>query len=99
MSLEDEFERACLDAIEQCRAFNYRPTAWISMINELGAVRAAEKLVVSGDIQSGFSRLAQQGRLDLTIEMAVLDPKWDSLFGRSVREAAWWRLAQAVRQS
>ncbi|HEX2179197.1 MAG TPA: hypothetical protein VHL54_06730 [Actinomycetota bacterium] len=99
MSVETDFERACLKAIEECKAFGYSPTAWIAMINDIGAVAAAEKLVVSGDIQSGFLRLARQNRLDLTIEMAVLNPKWDSLFldKRDVREAAWWRLSQAVR--
>lgn len=97
MSLEDDFETECRRAIEECRAFKYIPTAWIAMIERVGAVEAAKRLVESGELQSGFIRLVREGRLDLTIEMAVLHPRWDSLFDRGVREAAWWRLAQTTR--
>lgn len=97
MTLEAEFEAASRDAVEECRTLDYQPTVWISMMNEMGATGAARKIVVSGDIQSGFERLVHLGRLDLTIEFAVLCPKWDSLFDQPVREAAWWRLSQALR--
>lgn len=101
MSFEQDFETECLNAIATCRDLGYVPTAWQGMINSLGAVEAARRLVVSGDIQSGFTRLVHMGRLDLTVEMAVLHPRWDAIFGgdRAVREAAWWRVAQAGRRS
>lgn len=96
MSLEDDFAAECRRTIDECRTFRYSPTAWVAMIDRAGAVEAARRLVESGEIQSGFARLVREGRLDLTIEMAVLHPRWDSLFDRGVREAAWWRLAQAM---
>lgn len=67
------------------------------MIEDVGAVEAAKRLLVSGDVQPGFDRLVKEGRLDLTIEAAVLDPKWAPLFEEKHREAARWRLEQAGR--
>ena len=96
-SLEDDFALACEAAVEESRALTppYNPTAWIAMATRLGAVAAARKLVVSGDIQAGFDRLIRAGRPELTIEWMILDEKWDPLFEESHREAARWRLRQA----
>ncbi|MFF5217857.1 hypothetical protein [Micromonospora sp. NPDC000442] len=97
MSLEEEFEAACEEAIDACRKLvpPYHPTAWQVMIKEHGAAEAARRLVVSGDIQSGFERLVRLGRPDLTVEWAVTDPYWLPLFGPQYREAAQWRLDRA----
>jgi hypothetical protein len=95
--LAAEFEQASRDAVEECRRFHYNPTVWIAMMNDVGAVEAARRLLLSPDIQSGFERLAREGRVDLTVEFAVLHPRWDRLFGPAEREAAWWRLQQATR--
>lgn len=74
-----------------------RSEGWIDMVKRHGAANAARRILESGDIQSGFERLIRSGRMDLTVEMAVLHPRWETLFSRSHREAAWWRLAQATR--
>lgn len=95
MSLDEDFDRACWDAIAQCKDFGYTPTAWMVMIREQGAVAAAKRLLGTGDIQPGFERLVREGRLDLTIEAAILNPRWASLFNERHREAAHWRLDQA----
>ncbi len=96
MTLEDEFQRACELAVDECRALGYVPTAWISMMRGPGgAVSAARRLLISGDVQSGFERLIQMGRRDLTVEQAALDERWAELFSDAHREAARWRLAQA----
>jgi hypothetical protein len=98
-TLEELFEQACQEAIEESRGLRppYVPTVWIQMIQRHGAADAARRLLESGDIQTGFERLVRAGRLDLTVEMAVLHPKWEGLFGKQHREAAWWRLSQAGR--
>lgn len=93
--LEDEFSAACDTAVEECIAPGYAPRTWTSMIATLGAAEAARRLVISGDVQSGFERLAQLGRPDLTIEQAVLNARWAPLFSEQHREAARWRLRQA----
>lgn len=71
----------------------YNPTIFISMRQKLGTLNAIKKLVVSGDIQSGFKRLVDLGLKDLTIEAAVL--KFPEQFSKGEREAAQFRLDQA----
>jgi hypothetical protein len=96
VTLADEFHRECVQAVDECRRLKYVPTAWIAMMNGPGgAAPAARRLLVSGDIQSGFERLIQMGRADLTVEYAVLQPRWQDLFEEQHREAARWRLQQA----
>lgn len=95
MTLESEFQQACERAVDECRALGYAPTAWIGMMHGPGgAVAAARRLLVSGDVQSGFERLIRMGRQDLTVEQAVLDDRWTELFDDAHREAARWRLQQ-----
>ena len=95
--LETQFGSVCDTAIEACRHLSppYRPTAWIAMIVKLGAAEAARRLVVSGDIQTGFGRLVEAERPELTIEWELLNERWDPLFSDQHREAARWRLRQA----
>lgn len=96
MTLEDDFHAECVRAVDECRRLKYVPTAWIAMMNGPGgATAAARRLLVSGDIQSGFERLIRMGRVDLTVEYAVLQPEWQDLFEDQHREAAKWRLEQA----
>jgi hypothetical protein len=99
-ALEAEFQLACNAAIEACRQPSppYIPTAWIGMIANSRAAEAARRLVVSGDIQTGFGRLVQAGRPELTIEWEILNPRWDPLFSDQHRGAARWRLRQAAIQ-
>ena len=95
--LEDEFRALCEEAIDVCRRLSppYNPTAWQEMIKRHGAAEAARRLIVSGDIQTGFERLVRAGRPELTVEWAIIDPRWEALFGAQHREAALWRLRQA----
>ena len=90
MTTEEDFETACLGAIEECRRMNprYIPKAWIRMIERHGAVEAAKRPVVSSEMQSGFKELVNRDRSDLTIEHDVLNPCWTALFSDDWREAA-----------
>jgi hypothetical protein len=96
-ALEAEFQRACDAAVAACRTLSppYHPSVWIGMVAKLGAAEAARRLVISGDIQTGFGRLVQAGRPELTIEWAICDPTWTVLFSEQHRETARWRLRQA----
>jgi hypothetical protein len=98
MTLASNFQHACERATAECEALGYSPTAWKAMMGRWGAVEAAKRLLISGDVQEGFERLVRMGRIDLTLESAVLDPAWDELFGEDprYREAARWRLQQAT---
>lgn len=65
------------------------------MMERYGAVDAAKRLLVSGDIQPGLLRLLKLSRVNLTVEHAVLQDHWHDLFDDQDRELASWRLAQA----
>ena len=55
--------------------------------DEVGrGLEAARRLVVSGDIQTGFGRLVQAGRPELTISWQILDARWDELLIGSHRQ-------------
>jgi hypothetical protein len=95
--LEARFQAACDAAVERCRSLEptYTPTAWINMSRRFGAAEAARRLVISGDVQTGFNRLVQAGTPQLTIEWSMLNEAWEPLFSELHREAARWRLRQA----
>ena len=59
---------------------------------------AAQRLLLSGDVQSGFEKLISMGRADLTVEQAVLEERWAELFTDAERAAARWRLEQGRTQ-
>ncbi len=100
LTIEEEFQRSCELAVEECRRLGYVPTAWIGMMHGPGgAVAAARRLLTNGDVQSGFERLIRMGRADLTVERAVLDDRWAELFTDVHREAVQWRLTQARSSS
>jgi len=68
----------------------YFPTNFIAMRARYGTVQAISRLVISGDIQSGFTRMRDLGLIDYTIEAAVL--KFPDAFGKHERECAEFRL-------
>lgn len=79
-------------SIKMSREHGYHPTTFISMRQRHGTIGAINKLVVSGDIQSGFTRMRSLGLLEWTIEAAVVSHS--ELFSDEVVGAAKWRLAQ-----
>ena len=58
-------------SIKLAKERGYNPTIFIGMRRQYGTLDAIERLVQSGDIQSGFRRLNQLNLLDWTIESAV----------------------------
>lgn len=58
------------------------------MLEELGAIRAVSQLVLDPKVSEGFTKLALEGRLDLSVESVVFESPWSSLFDGSVIQAA-----------
>ena len=69
---------------------SYFPTTFIGMRQRHGTVEAITRLVSSGDLQSGFSKLKKLGLLDYTIEAAVL--KFPEEFSKGAHDCAAFRL-------
>ena len=95
---EQEFTLACKRAIAECRTLGYNPSVWTRTVEEHGGVVTARRLIKSGDMQAGLLRLLSLGRVDLTVEHAVLDERWHDLFTDEERDLARWRLEIAQRQ-
>ncbi|BFM07091.1 DUF3732 domain-containing protein [Halioxenophilus aromaticivorans] len=77
------------ELVVRCKEeLNYTPTYFIQMLNELGAIRAVSQLVLDTEVSEGFTKLALEGRLDLSVESVVLESPWSSLFDEDVIRAA-----------
>ena len=93
-TLESEFTARVREALAEAHDLHYYPTRFEQMLAELGAVKLAKKLVVSGELQDGLKKMAKLGRKDLALEAIVLEPRFASLFSKDEKQAAEWRLLQ-----
>jgi hypothetical protein len=81
------------ESIRMSAGAGYHPTTFIGMRNRHHTLEAMEKLVKSGDIQSGFKRLKQLGlAAEWSVEAIIL--KFPDEFSRDALECARWRLEQ-----
>jgi hypothetical protein len=80
------------EALRLSKARGYIPTIFVGMRHQLGTIDAIERLVQSGDLQSGFKRLKQLGLIDWTIESVVI--RFAAEFSNNARQCAEWRLKQ-----
>jgi hypothetical protein len=91
----DELEVFCDEGIRLARQAGYTPTVFQGMRARHGTVPAIEKLVLSGDVQSGFKRLKGLGLLQWSIEAAVL--KFPDRFSTNAKQCAEFRLSLAEK--
>ena len=80
------------EMLNLAKAKGYVPTAFIGMRRQYGTVDAIERLVESGDPQSGFKRLRALNLIEWSIEAAVL--RFPDEFTCEARQCAEWRLKQ-----
>ena len=89
-------EKAFTKAMEQIYidavAIGYRPTIFRRMLADLGGVETARRLIVS-DATSGFTKLWEKKRLDLSIEALILKSEWLPLFSAMEHQIARKRLS------
>src|SRR5689334_25168951 len=92
MDLAADFEQYMWDCIHRCKEFNYNPAYWKRMIVDHGAVDASHRLLSGTRASDGFTRLWEEGRLELSVEFSVLLPKYHDLFTDDERAEARRRL-------
>ena len=90
-ALDREFADALRDIYAQCAALNYHPTGMLQMIERLGGIGTARRLLELPP-SDGFARLALLERIDLTVESLVLEPRWGGIFSDEERQIARRRL-------
>jgi len=92
MDLAGQFEQETREAIRRCREFGYNPAYWMRMVADYGAVGAARRLLAGTRASDGFTRLWEEGSLDLSVEFGILLPKYRELFSEDERAEARRRL-------
>jgi hypothetical protein len=90
--LQTEFAEEMAMTYDTAAKFGHSPSKFIHLAEAYGAVNAAKRLIISGDITNGLKRLKKRGRLDLAMESVMLKEKFQSLFSSDELAAARWRL-------
>ena len=75
--LQDEVIKNCEIAQKE---YNCKMTRLLETINRFGIVRTAQEIIRKGRTSDCFSKLAEAGRVDLTMEAALVKPKYSELF-------------------
>jgi len=94
-TLEGQFQLRCRELIGEIRSLGFNPNVWVAMINSLGAVGAARKLLADHQMLVATPWLVRRGRPELTMEHAIGQPRWAGLFTDEERAEAARRLARA----
>lgn len=91
--LSNEFTSYLLDTVRIMAKLGYNPSRFHQMITaENDGVTVARRLVLA-DAAEGLWRLHELGRLDLSVEMSILLPKYAELFDEPTRERAQSKLS------
>jgi len=93
----DPLEAFIDESLRQFAARHYSPKEFIRMRAQYGTVTTIEKLVKSGEIQSGFYRLQQLHLLERSMEAAV--QQFPDRFTKDAIQCAQWRLDNAADQT
>lgn len=93
--LEAEFNKAMLDLYIRTRNETlYKPTMFYNMLIEDGGLNTVLKLLSTTNPSSGYVKLWELNRLDLTVEAFIWDnPKFQELFSPDDLKAAQKRLS------
>ncbi|MBH9975998.1 MULTISPECIES: hypothetical protein [Bartonella] len=80
--MADEFHKEMLAIYDKARdEVGIKLPRFKQMVEHNGGVLAAKKLIHSNSVSTGFSKLFEKGRLDLTVESLVANnEKWHPLF-------------------
>ena len=92
--LEERFHQLMLERVyrETGRQCGYWAHRFRQLVTTRGGVAAAKRLLARDRLSPGFAVLKEKGRLDLSMEMLVLDPRFRELFSDAERAAARDRL-------
>jgi hypothetical protein len=91
MQASDPLEAWVDESIRRSQQAGYDPIVFIRMRQDHATVRAMERLMQSGQIQSGLIRLRDLGMAEeWSVEAGIL--RFPERFTPAAREAARWRL-------
>ena len=97
-TLEKELEESLLNALKESKKLHAKINFDFvySFIKSYGAIGASKRLMLTGTekIQSGFIKMWELGRIDLTFESIITDEKFKFLFDNKVIDIANKRLEE-----
>lgn len=80
MNSEMQFHQEMIRIYDEACKLGYRPSRFLQMVEKLVGRQTAKHLLSSEAPASGFERLWELGRMDLTVESLVLQEQWAHLF-------------------
>ena len=92
MTTDERFHVEMVRIYREATEFGYYPKYFLRMVVEQGGLSAAKRLLGDSNPSSGFVRLWEEGRLDLSVEALVLLEPWSSLFTEAELTEARHRL-------
>ncbi len=93
--IEADFSQRMKAVYDRGRAeAGYNASYFLSMLSQYGPQETAHKLLASPAISDGFAELWELGRLDLTVDALVAEPKFSELFSENEISVAQRRLEQ-----
>jgi hypothetical protein len=95
-TLEGQFHLRCGDLIAEIRALGFDPFAWVGLINDLGAVRAAKTILTQHGVLPVTRWLVDRNRPELTLEREIEQTRWADLFDDTERSLAARRIASVT---
>jgi hypothetical protein len=98
-TLDGQFQLRSRDLVTEIRALGFDPFVWVGLINDLGAVGAAKRILHNHGILPVTHWLVNQGLPELTLEGEIELMRWADLFDEADRSKAARRLASAGRQN
>lgn len=80
-NLQAQFTEHLLDLARRSNdELHYHPGYFIKMVKAQGGVGAAKTLLALPAASEGFTILKKLGRLDLSMEAAVIEQRWAAMF-------------------
>lgn len=95
LSIEKAFHQAMIELYETAKKeCGYNATRFIQLVGSKGGLAVAKQLICKEGGTDGFTTLWECGRLDLSVEAHVLQPKLKELFTEDERKMCKERLKQ-----
>lgn len=93
--IELEFHQRMRQVYDQARSeCNYTASRFLQLVTDHGGVQAAKQLLRTEGYSERLTRLWEEGRLDISMEAAVLEDPWRNLFTKEELAIASKRLEQ-----
>lgn len=93
--LKRELRDRYIETYNACKKFKYTPRAFLDMVvSDEDIVEVTRRLIHKDGGTSGFTTLFENGRMDLSVEKIILEPRYRVLFDKEDLVAAYARLKE-----